>query len=139
MNCHVPWAIIQPTPLNPRERYLWVLTVRECRLGCASASSLTFFDKSQSIKIPVPFSVMRIFPALTSRCKIRVLLYVSVCAITIVNFRNGGREAFLTDDNVSNHFTQLPSRFESVQRHPNSLENQSIVNIWFNHRTTRAP
>ena len=68
---------------------LWKLTVRECRLGLASLSTqtFTFLDKSQSIKIPVPFFVIKIFPALMSRCKIWALLYAAPWAIGVVSLK----------------------------------------------------
>src|SRR6266581_5231306 len=53
--------------------------------------------------------------------------------------RKDTSEGPLTDDGISDRPAQLSSRFELIQRYSNSLENQSIVDIGFDLRVTRAP
>ena len=84
--------------VNAQDVYLWELTICECHLDLtaapASACTFTFFDRSQSIKTPIPFSVMRMHPALMSWCKIQAS-YAAVWAIAMVSLRIYTRVAHL--------------------------------------------
>ena len=112
-------------------------TVREWHLGFASTSGITFLKRSQSIKIPGPSSVIRVLPALTSRCKVWAFSYAIVWTVTNIELREISQpNVLLTYDGVANNFTQLSSWFECIQRLPKGLQYQSVMDIGIHTRLT---
>ena len=125
-------------PLVRRYRKLSDRTVRECRLGFASASGVTF-ERSQSINIPEPSSVIRMFPALTSRCKICAFSYAEIWAVRNIQSGNPHNQLLPTHDRIPDHLTQLSGRLECVERLPESLQHKSVMHQRVNTRSTGTP